>query len=73
MFRNDFPFRKMRSIFLKKNTAFAQSEFKKYVGGLDWQDFRKWCYDNKSRYYARFLSNAAKKWSHFTFSNEFVN
>jgi len=29
-------------------------------------------YNNKSKYYARFLFNGTKKWKHLAFSNEFV-
>ena len=63
----------MGSIFLKKNTAFAASEFQKYIQDIDWDDYKKWLYNNKSKYYARFLLRGSKKWHHFAFSDELVN
>jgi len=63
----------MGSIFLTKDTAFAASEFQKLVRSIDWNDYKNWLYNNKSKYYARFLLRGSKNWHHLAFSNELVN
>jgi len=60
------------SIFVSKDTAFAQTEFQKFVQKIDWDDYKNWLYNNKSKYYARFLLNAGKKWKELAFTNQLV-
>ena len=44
----------------------------KAIETIDWRDYEKWCYNNKSKLYARFLIRESKKWHHLAFSNEFL-
>jgi len=43
------------------------------VQSIDWNDYKNWLYNNKSKYYARFLLRGSKSWHHLAFSNELVN
>ncbi len=63
----------MESVFLTKDTAFAASEFQKLMQSTDWNDYKNLLYNNKSKYYARFLLRGSKNWHHLAFSNELVN
>jgi len=47
-------------------------QFRTTVESIDWEDYKKWLYNNKNKYYARTLFSGAKKWYHFAFSNELV-
>ena len=66
-----FPTEKC-SAFFQKDTSFALESLHRLIKEIDWDDYKKWLYNNKSRYYARFLFNGTKKWKHLAFSNEFV-
>jgi len=46
--------------------------FRNYVQSIDWEHYKKWLYNNKNKYYARFLLSGAKKWHNYAFSNELV-
>jgi intergrase/recombinase len=39
---------------------------------MDWKDYEKWCINNKSKRYAKFLVRYGKKWSSFAFSYDLV-
>jgi intergrase/recombinase len=55
-----------------KGTSSIISEFRNQVEQIDWNAYEKWCINNKSRRYAKFLVRGGKKWYQFAFSYDLV-
>jgi hypothetical protein len=48
--------------FGSKGTTSIILEFRNQVEQIDWNEYEKWCVNNKSKRYAKFLVRGGKKW-----------
>ena len=60
-------------IAFSKGAAPFGGGFRKQVREIDWADYEKWCFNNKSERYAKFLVRGGKRWASLAFSNELVD
>lgn len=49
-----------------------EEQFQDAVQSISWENYKKWLYDNKSKYYARTLFRGSKKWYEYAFSTNLV-
>lgn len=49
-----------------------EEQFQTAIRSISWDDYKKWLYDNKNKYYARTLFRGSKNWHEYAFSTKLV-